>query len=56
VDELRWFEAVVLLYYMPRHGKGDADKFFGGHRKTWGVSDVISVDQLAQYYVDASAG
>ena len=27
VDELRWFEAVVVLYYMPRHGKGDADKF-----------------------------
>ena len=42
VDELRWFEAVVLLYYMPRHSKGDADKFFGGHRRTWGVSEVIS--------------
>jgi len=56
VDELRWFEAVVVLYYMPRHGKGDADKFFGGHKRTWKTSDVISADQLAQYYMDASAG
>ena len=56
VDELRWFEAVVVLYYMPRHGKGDADKFFGGHKKTWQAADVLSADQLAQYYVDASDG
>ena len=41
---------------MPRHGKGDADKFFGGHKGTWKTSDVISADQLAQYYIDASAG
>ena len=56
VDELRWFEAVVILYYMPRHGKGDADKFFGGHKSTWETSDVLSVDQLAQSYIDAAAG
>ena len=56
VDELRWFEAVVVLYYMPRHGKGDADKYFGGHKGTWKMSDVISADQLAQCYIDASAG
>ena len=24
-DELKWFEAVALEYYMPRHGKGPAD-------------------------------
>ena len=56
VDALRWFHAVMILYYMPRHGKGDADKFFGGHKRTWKTSNVISADQLAQYYIDASAG
>lgn len=32
VDELKWFTAVIILYFMPRHGKGPADKIFGGHK------------------------
>ena len=56
VDELRWFEAVVLEYFMPRHGKGPADKVFGGHCHTWHTSEVLSEDHLAQAYCDASLG
>lgn len=56
VDELAWFEAVVVEYMMPRHGKGDADKVFGGHRHTWKYSDVLCEDQLGQAYCDASSG
>ena len=56
VDILKWFDAVVLSYYMPRHGKGDADKIFGGHRAIHKNSDVFSDDQLGQAYVDARSG
>ena len=56
MDELHWFEAVVVFYYMPRHGKGLCDQFFGGHKSAWESTDAKSADQLAQYYIDASAG
>ena len=55
VDELKWFKAVVLLYYMLRHGKGLSDQFFGGHKSAWESTDAMSADQLAQYYIDASS-
>jgi len=56
VDELRWFDAVLVEYYMPRHGKGPADQVFGGHRSTWKTGEILCEDQLGQAYVDASAG
>ena len=39
---------------MPRHGKGPADKVFGGHCKTWAHCEALSEDHLGQAYRDAS--
>jgi len=56
VDELQWFTAVVFLYYLPRHGKGAADKVFGGHRAIHANSDVLCEDHLASCYEENREG
>ena len=53
VDELKWFKAVVFVYYLARHGKGPADKNFGGHKSVYTRANVFCEDSLGQAYLDA---
>ena len=50
VYELQWFNVVVFGFYYPRHGKGPADKEFGGHKYLHGCADALCPDHLAYTY------